>query len=87
MLVTEAARLDTEPEHVEPSAMGGVGVTFSEGSRDVLIEFYNDGTAHALFSDDATEDMRTKAAPTHRGGYRKIIGEVRKHLYVEENAS
>lgn len=86
-LVTEAASLDTELEHLEPSAMGGVGVTFSEGSRDVLIEFYNDGTAHALFSDDATEEMRTKAVPTHRAGYRKIIGEVRKHLYGEEKGS
>ncbi len=48
-LVHEADRLETSPERVEPSAIGGVGVTFLAGNREVVIEFYNKGTAHALY--------------------------------------
>ena len=44
-LVIEAGKLGAEPERVEPSAMGGVGVTFSAGRREVVVEFYNNGTA------------------------------------------
>src|SRR5262249_2590251 len=69
-LVQEAGGLNTAPERVEPSAMGGVGVTFASGLREVVIEFYNKGTAHALFSDDATGDMRTQPVPTDASGYR-----------------
>jgi hypothetical protein len=64
-----------------------VGVTFSAGRREVVVEFYNNGTAHALFSDDATGDMSTRAVPTTRDGYRGIIGEIRKHLHGEKAAS
>ena len=86
-LVIEAGQLGAEPERVEPSAMGGVGVTFSAGRREVVLEFYNNGAAHALFSDDATGDMSTRAVSTTRDGRRGIIGEVRKHLYGEETAT
>jgi len=82
-LVKETERLGTTPERVEPSAMGGVGVTFASGHREIVIEFYNRGTAHALFSDDATGDMQTQAVSTDRDGYRRVIGEVRKYLYGE----
>jgi hypothetical protein len=82
-LANEADTLHTTPERVEPSAMGGVGVTFSAGEREVVIEFYNSGTAHALFSDEATGDMRTQAVATDASGYRSFIGEVRKYLYGE----
>ena len=83
VLVEEAVRLGTALECVEPSAIGGVGITFSSGHREVVIEFYNKGTAHALFSDDANGDMRTQAVPTNRDGYVAILGEVRKYLYGE----
>jgi hypothetical protein len=86
-LVNEAGELGTEPERVEPSAMGGVGVTFSAGGREVVIEFYNNGTAHALFSNDATGDMSTRAVSTDSDGYIVIIGKVRKYLYGKKNAT
>jgi hypothetical protein len=82
-LVNEAGALDTTPERVEPSAMGGVGVTFSAADREAVIEFYNNGTAHALFSDETTGNMHTQAVSTDAAGYRGIIGEVRKYLYGE----
>ncbi len=85
-LVIEAGKLGVGPERVEPSAMGGVGVTFSAGRREVVVEFYNNGTAHALFSDDATGDMNTQAVSTTRDGRGGIIGEVRKYLYGEKTA-
>jgi hypothetical protein len=85
-LVIEADTLHTEPEHVGPSAMGGVGVTFSVGDREVVIEFYNNGSAHALFADDATEDMCTRPVKTDRDGCREILGEARKYLYGEKTA-
>jgi hypothetical protein len=84
-LVNVAIKLGVTPEHVEPSAMGGTGVTFSTGSRDVVIEFYNNGTAHALFSDEVTGAMNTLAVTTSQDGYRRVIGEVRKYLYGEES--
>ena len=84
--VIEAGKLGAEPERVEPSAMG-VGVTFSAGRREAVIEFYNDGTAHALFSDDATGEMNTRAVSTTRDGRRGIIGEIRKHLHGEKTAT
>ncbi len=86
-LVLEAGKLGAEPERVEPSAMGGVGVTFSAGPREVVVEFYNNGTAHALFSDDATGDMSTRAVSTTREGRHGIIGEVRNHLHGENTAT
>ena len=87
-MVIEAYKLGTDPERVEPSAMGGVGVTFWAGNnREAAIEFYNDGTAHALLSDDATGDMHTQAVPTDRDEYRGIISEIRKYLYGEEQTA
>ena len=86
-LVKEADKSDTSPERVEPSATGGIGVTFSTAGREVVIEFYNPGTAHALFSDDATGEMKTLAVSIGRDGYRKVIGEVRKYLYGETTAA
>jgi hypothetical protein len=40
--------LNAEPVAVLPSADGGVGVCFNNGSRYGQIEFLNDGEAHAL---------------------------------------
>jgi hypothetical protein len=86
VLVKQAYANDSIPERVESSAMGGVGVTFSSGNREVVVEFYNNGTAHALFSDDATQEMDTQPVSPHTDGYRVLIEEVRRYLYVLEPA-
>lgn len=78
--VQEANGLDVA---LEPSAMGGVGVTFSAAGREVVIEFYNKGNAHALFAHEVTGEMHTQVVSTNTEGYRRIIGEVRTYLHGE----
>ncbi|HYV38924.1 MAG TPA: hypothetical protein VE988_24785 [Gemmataceae bacterium] len=71
------------PERVEPSAMGGVGITFANDHREAVIEFYNDGTAHALLSDDASGEMQTQPVSPTPDGYVRLINSVRKYLHGE----
>ena len=80
-LVNEADRFGMLPIRVEPSAMGGIGVRFSNGDREVVVEFYNLGSAHALFADDVTGDMRTKPVSTDLAGYQRFLSEVRTYLH------
>lgn len=80
-LVNEADRFGMLPIRVEPSAMGGVGVRFSNGDREVVVEFYNKGSAHALFAGDVTGDMRTEPISTDLAGYQRFLGEVRTYLH------
>ena len=83
-LVRESVAADTLPERVEPSAMGGVGITFTFDNRDVVVELYNSGTAHALFVDNQTEEMETRPVTPQAEGYRAFLHEVRKYLNVLE---
>jgi hypothetical protein len=76
-----AHRQDTPPERLEPSAMGGVGATFTSGDREVVVEFYNSGTAHALFSDDSTDAMETRPVSTDERGFSLFHDEVRAYLH------
>jgi hypothetical protein len=82
LLVSEACSCNTIPERVEPSAMGGVGVTFSGGSREIVIEFYNNGTAHALFADNLTKEMDTRPVLPNVNSYRVILEEIRNYFHV-----
>jgi len=68
------------PSQLEPSAMGGVGLTYSKEQREVAIEFYNNGTAHALFTDEAADTMNTTAVPTHEAGYRETLERIQSFL-------
>lgn len=80
-LLTEALFAGIIPERIEPSAMGGVGVTFEAGSREVAVEFYNTGSAHALFANNETEEMSTERVPTDSDAYKVFLEKVRQHLY------
>jgi len=86
-LVTLAKDSNLIPERVEPSAMGGVGATFGEGDREVVVEFFNNGKVHALFADEATAEMKTRAVAANQDDYRKLIDEVRTHLYGNADAA
>ena len=66
--------------------MGGVGVTFASGDREVVVELFNNGEAYALFADDATNNMTTRPVPTEGDGYRKFIDEVRTYIYGKSSA-
>jgi hypothetical protein len=40
-----------QPHRIEPSVMGGIGVTHRQDNRKVYVEFYNHGAVHSLFSE------------------------------------
>jgi hypothetical protein len=69
-----------DPSRLSPSAIGGVAVTRRVKERKVLVEFFNDGTANALFADDATEKMHTLGVPTTAAGYRNAIVKMGEYL-------
>jgi hypothetical protein len=76
------ALLNREPTRVAASAMGGVGITHRQGSRKVYVEFYNNGTAHALFSDRDSREMRTAQVGTDLTSYYRLISKARAYLDV-----
>ncbi len=77
---------DIVPERLDASAMGGVGITFAEGSREVVAEFYNNGTAHGLFADNMSKEMNTRRIPPIVEGYAAFLEEVRQYLHGRPRA-
>jgi hypothetical protein len=70
---------DQPPTRVAASAVGGVGVTRQVAERIVYIEFYNDGKACALLTDDEEDERVIDVAP--KGGtYWKLLTEVKAYL-------
>src|SRR5438128_7762549 len=67
---------DYPPTRIAPSVMGGVGITHRRGGRKVYVEFYNDGTAHALFS-SGLGGMETRKLPADSAATRQFIAEMR----------
>jgi hypothetical protein len=86
-LLTRASVAGIVPERIEPSAMGGVGVTFAAGSREVAVEFYNAGNVHALFSDSETESLDTAPVALGVEGYDRLLQQVRRYLYGQNAAA
>ncbi len=80
-LLTMASVAGNIPERIEPSAMGGVGVTFTAGNREVTVEFYNSGSAHALFSDNAKETLDTAPVVPRVDDYRRLLQDIRGYLH------
>ena len=72
--------LGWEPARVEPSAMGGIGVTHKRGVRKAYVEFYNDGRVHALFSDRTPAGMQTLPLVAELASYHRFIGKAREYL-------
>lgn len=74
--VTVATDLGLPPDRVTPTCMGGVAVTFREGDErcvQAFVEFYNRGTAYALFSHNADEEMHTLQVTTDHQGYVQFL--------------
>jgi hypothetical protein len=69
-----------QPTRVAPSAVGGVGITRRVGERKVLVEFFNDGSASALFADDATQQLQTLRVKTTPQGFLDLLGKMREYL-------
>jgi hypothetical protein len=83
-LLTLAFAAGIIPERIEPSAMGGAGVTFTAGGREITVEFYNAGNAHALFSDNRTETLDTAPVALSVEGYNRLLQQVRRYLYSHD---
>lgn len=41
-----------DPDRVEPSAMGGIGVTYCNNNKKAYVEFYNNNNIAVLLTDD-----------------------------------
>jgi hypothetical protein len=67
------------PTRVAASVMGGVGITRREGGKKVYVEFYNDGTAHALFSSGRL-GMRTRRVRCEETDSLDLVAEMRNYL-------
>jgi hypothetical protein len=74
-----AKRQGELPSRIAPSAAGGVGITQRTGARKVYVEFYNDGTVHALYSDGKSEPEVQPIDPTERG-FRRLVAKTRAYL-------
>jgi hypothetical protein len=69
-----------EPTRVAASAVGGVAITRRKGPRKVMVEFFNDGSAHALFADDSTEELHTLAVRVSKEGYDQTLKRMTEYL-------
>jgi hypothetical protein len=79
VLLSVMCREGYAPTRLAPSAMGGVAVTRKAGNRKVLVEFYNDGRAFALFSERGG-DMRTTPVGTDRMAFLALLRQMREYL-------
>lgn len=71
---------DFEPNRLEPSVMGGVGLTHRHGTRKVYVEFYNNGTVHSLFSERAGK-MQTMPVGATAEDFRRFVTRAKEYLY------
>lgn len=70
-----------EPDRLEPSAMGGVGITHRRNGKKVYIEFYNDGRVHALFSERGDPPrMSTQPVGADPLSFEQFIAKARSYL-------
>jgi len=78
MLLEVMAQEETMPTRLAPSAIGGVGVTRRRGGRMAYTEFYNNGTAHALLTDE--ENDSTFSVQTNRKGLEELLAKIKAYL-------
>ncbi|MCI0748757.1 MAG: hypothetical protein L0Y58_25395 [Verrucomicrobia subdivision 3 bacterium] len=74
-----AERESFEPKRVEPSVMGGVGITHRQGNRKVYLEFYNNETVHSLFADRSGKMQTMPVAPSVED-FRRLITKAKDYL-------
>ncbi len=70
---------ELEPSRVKPSVANGIGLTIRKGRRKVYVEFYNDGTVYALFSDGESE-AETRQVQARQDDFSALIGQAREYL-------
>lgn len=62
------------PSRCKPSVVGGVGVTLKNGGRRIYVEFYNNGSVHALKSDGTGEPVTERVGAGYSQYLRFIQG-------------
>jgi hypothetical protein len=80
MFLDEMRTQGFEPTRLAPSAMGGVAITRRQGDRKGFVEFYNDGTVYALFSDRSGQ-MGVVQVQVDCLSFRRLIGDLRDYLH------
>ena len=70
---------ELEPARVRPSVVSGIGLTIRKGRRKVYVEFYNEGTVYALFSDGESEP-ETRQIQARQDNYFALMGQTREYL-------
>ncbi len=68
-----------EPKRLSPSAVGGVAVTQRSREKKVYVEFFNDGTVFALFSDGNSEPISKEVIPGYQS-FKALVKEMREYL-------
>lgn len=68
-----------QPKRLAPSAVGGVAVTQRNLDKKVYVEFFNDGTIFALFSDGSSEPMSKEVIPGYQS-FKALVKEMREYL-------
>lgn len=72
-------RENYEPKRVTASAVGGVAVTRRKGNKKVYVEFFNDGTVYALFSDGSSEPTSKEIIPGYQA-FKALLKEMQEYL-------
>jgi len=78
------------PSRVNPSAVGGIGITIGNGDRKAFIEMYNRGNCWALFADYGTKtdsDIQTHPVPISDADFQEIIEMIKFYLSVCSSAT
>ena len=68
-----------QPTRLAASAVGGVGITRRMGERMAYVEFYNDGSTCALFSNDENEGDTIRIA-SDRDGFHHLLSQMEAYL-------
>ena len=70
---------ELEPARAKPSVANGIGLTIRKGGRKIYVEFYNDGTVYAFFS-DGKSGPETRQVQAGQDDYTVLVGQTREYL-------
>lgn len=68
-----------KPKRVDPSVIGGVGVTHRSQNRKVFVEIFNNGRVYALFSDGVSDPLTKEVVPGY-ASFKALAQEMRDYL-------
>ena len=72
--------LQSLPDRLAPSAVGGVGITYRNGKRKAYLECYNNGKIVLLLSDADAEQLTTHKINPTQEGFAQLPGKIEDYL-------